>query len=279
MTSYFSDRELGEQPRKTSEISPTVWQGIAWQIQKRNNKGLLGDVKQFEAEIYAEIPALLEIPREYSGSWNHTWDITAFDQPPLHVIMDVIEFCWKALGDRAPYRKRGQEAQLEFEEDVNRIFRRNLLAFNLAKQGIVERTLTEVVGSAIRYTAFQTGDVELDEILEAACQKFLAPEENGHRDALEKLWDAWERLKTIEDSDKQKGTKIMLDKSANRSQLTFRALLEAEAKALTDAGNQLRIRHSETKQERLEESEQVDYLFQRMFSLIHLILRATGRVG
>lgn len=276
---YFSDRELGELPREIYEVSSTVWQGIAWQIQKRNNKGLLGDVKQFEAEIYAEIPALLKIPRRYSGSSNQTWDITAFDQPPLHVTMDVIEFCWKALGDRAPYRKRGQESRLEFEEDINRIFRRNLLAFNITKQGTVERTLLEVVGNAIRYTAFQTGDVELDGLLETACQKFLVPEENGHRDALEKLWDAWERLKTIEDSAKKTGVTKILDATADSSQPKFRNLLEKEARVLTDVGNYLRIRHSETTVEPLVTLEQIDYLFQRMFSLMHLILRATGRVG
>ncbi|MXZ91670.1 MAG: hypothetical protein F4W95_09285 [Chloroflexi bacterium] len=176
MRQYFSDRELGEQPRMDTEISPEVWRGIAWLIQKRNNKGVLGDLKQFEAEICAEIPELLEVPRELSGSWYEAWDITAFDQPPLHVIMDTIEFCWNALADRAPYNKRGREVQLEFEEDINRIFRRNLLAFNLTEQGNVERTLPEVVGSTLKYVAFQTGDDDLDELLEGACEKFLVPD-------------------------------------------------------------------------------------------------------
>ncbi|MXZ91669.1 MAG: hypothetical protein F4W95_09290 [Chloroflexi bacterium] len=96
---------------------------------------------------------------------------------------------------------------------------------------------------------------------------------------MEKLWDAWERLKTIEDVDKKKGVKVLLDKAAGSSQSKFRDLIEKEAIALTGAGNGLSIRHSETTQERLESSEQVDYLFLRMFSLIHLILHTTGRVG
>ena len=47
--------------------------------------------------------------------------------------------------------------------------------------------------------------------------------------------------------------------------------------ALTEIGNGLRIRHSETTQEPVQTLEQIDYLFHRMFSFLRLVLRATGR--
>ena len=105
--------------------------------------------------------------------------------------------------------------------------------------------MPEPLGSALRQSVFQTGDAELDDLLETARRKMLLPNVGEHRDALEKLWDAWERLKTIEDSDKAKGAAIMLDKVAGTSQPDLSDLLEEEAKALTGAGNKLRIRHSE----------------------------------
>ena len=204
--------------------------------------------------------------------------------------MDIIEFCWKSVGkyeevNNSSYSRQIIESldkeagQAEFREGVNFLFQRNGISFNLTEQGKIERLIPGPVGSALRHVVFQTKDAELDDLLETARRKILVPGESDHRDALEKLWDAWERLKTIENSDKQKGAEIMLDRAAALSQPKFRDLLGEEAKALTRSGNELGIRHSETNQERLEASQQVDYLFQRLFSLIHLILRATGRVG
>lgn len=289
MAQYFSDREHGEQPRVNPEIPSSAWDGIAWLIQERVDDGsfrlnpyekLWESKKRFDATIKSEIPALI----------GRLDKISRMNQPPLVATMDTIEFCWKAVNKYekvSVYPYFGQTAesadkqagQTEFRERINHIFRRNGVAFDLTVQGRIERLVPGPVGSALRGAVFQTGDAELDQLLETARGKILVPDENSHRDALEKLWDAWERLKTVEHSDKKTGAKKMLDKSAGSSQQTFRDLLGAEAKALTDAGNQLRIRHSETKQERLEESEQVDYLFQRMFSLIYFILRSTGRVG
>ena len=290
MTQYFSDRELGEQPQVNPDISSSVWNGIAWLIQERVDDGSFRrnphekhweSAKRFDATIKSEIPAL-------SGRLDK---ISRINQPSLTAIMDAIEFCWKAVTkyyegiDRYPSFGQVAESvdkqagQAEFRKRINHIFRRNGVAFDLTEQGRIERLIPGPVGGALRSAIFQTGDAQLDQLLETAQRKILVPEENEHQEALEKLWDAWERLKTVEHRDKAKGAAIMLEKAACTSQPKLRDLLEKEAKVLTGAGNKLRIRHSETNQERLETSQQVDYLFQRMFSLIHLILRSTGRVG
>ena len=71
----------------------------------------------------------------------------------------------------------------------------------------------------------------------------------------------------------------MLDHSAGPASPKFREALEGEAIALTNIGNNLRIRHSETSQEGLARSEHVDYLFYRMFSLIQLILLSRLKIA
>lgn len=323
VTQYFSDRELGQMPRAVSEISPNVWQGIAWLIQERVENGSFGqrfpekcqdyphhssvcygtNIGQFEAAIKVAIPALAEIEQIWRDQENQAaygffrpdgknlWEMSTMEQPPLMVVMDIIEFCWQNVSksEQGQFHSFFQHwhlrfdkiaGQSEFRNEVNFVFQRNGVEFDLTEQGSIERLVPGPVGSALRSAVPQTGDAELDQLLETARRKILVPDENEHRDALEKLWDAWERLKTVEgeDSDK-KSTKVkkLLDKSADPSQVQFRTLIESEARALTDAGNSFRIRHSETTQERLEASEQVDYLFQRMFSLIHFILRSTGR--
>ena len=319
MTRYFSDRELGERQQTEYEISPEALKGVFWLIQERVRNGSFGqrfpatcplvgaccgvDVPTFEVAIKSHIPELANLDRGWchGNSWRTNrqggdkwlWEVAMTDDielPPVTAIMDAIEFCWQSVGkpddvyyatycDHSHMDFHQRAGQEEFEREINFIFQRNRLAYHLTDQGKVERLIPGPVGSALRTAIFETGDAELNQLLDTARRSILSPNETYHRDSLEKIWDAWERLKTIEHSDKAKGAAIMLDKAAGTSQPRLRDLLQEEAKALTGAGNKLRIRHSETNQERLETLQQVDYLFQRMFSLIHLILRATGRVG
>ena len=59
---------------------------------------------------------------------------------------------------------------------------------------------------------------------------------------------------------------------------SFASFLNLEAFTLTDIGNSFHIRHSETSQEPLSSSSEVDYLFHRMFAFVTLLLRATNRM-
>jgi hypothetical protein len=69
-----------------------------------------------------------------------------------------------------------------------------------------------------------------------------------------------------------------LDKAAKPGS-KLRKTLADEAAALTGIGNSHRIRHSETWQEPLETTAQVDFLFGRLFAFIHLLLTTSGRMG
>ena len=293
---YFSDRELGDAPRNVTEISSTVWGGIADLIQERVEDVSFGerfpigceddpaictgvDRSRFRASIEAAVPAISELDP------IRGWGIINIETPPLVVAMDIIEFCWKSVSktkrdrphgffDHFHYKYFDQEAgQSEFRDAVNLIFRRNGLAFTLTEQGRVERIVPVEIGNALRNVSFRTKDAELNDMLETARRKFLNPDDKERGEALEKLCDAFERIKTIDNPDKKAGAMEMLDRAAGSSSSKFRALLEVEAKALTDAGNTFRIRHSETNQETLASTEHVDYLFCRLFSLLNLILR------
>jgi hypothetical protein len=78
-------------------------------------------------------------------------------------------------------------------------------------------------------------------------------------------------------NDKKERVKALLDKAA--AEHNFRDRLEKEAIELTDIGNKFMIRHTETDKVPIVDSAHVDYLFQRMFSIILLLLKASGRVG
>jgi hypothetical protein len=127
-------------------------------------------------------------------------------------------------------------------------------------------------------SAFKTEDAILNELLESARVKFLSDDQNLRKEALEKLWDAWERLKTLEPGkDKKDSIRILLDKSAPDP--SFRETLEDEATQLTAIGNSYMIRHSEIGKIPIASPEQTNYLFYRMFSLIRFLLRSTARGG
>ena len=89
---------------------------------------------------------------------------------------------------------------------------------------------------------------------------------------MEKLWDAFERSKTYfveEKIDKKNSMEQVLDKLCNGHK-DFRELLNAECKALTEIGNKFQIRHFEKDKIAIEDANEIDYLFYRMFSYIHL---------
>ena len=115
-------------------------------------------------------------------------------------------------------------------------------------------------------------------MLETARAKFLNKTLDIRKEGLEKLWDAWERLKTVEPGkDKKAQVTAILEKAATEP--NYRKLLEDEAMLLTSIGNNFMIRHTETSKTPINESTHVDYLFHRMFAMIRLLLKSSGRGG
>ncbi len=287
---YFSEREKGQCPRDRDEISQVVWGGVQVLIQSRVNDGSFGatypetcldgggpvgtDVGVLQQAMRAEIPDLQEA----------LWDNIRADPPPDLVILDTIEFCWRCIGkpiagfhhDYFKHRhltfdvKAGQR---EFREGINRIFSRNGMAYELKENGYIERLMPTVLRELVS-AHFFTGDSELDRMLETACRKFLDHNEAVRLEALNVLWDAWERLKTVgSDQNKREQVANLLDTTAGPRSPGFREALEKDARELTAIGNNLLIRHSEREKEPIVNSKHVDYLFHRLFALIQLILR------
>ena len=166
-----------------------------------------------------------------------------------------------------------EAGETEFRERVNRILARNQIAYELGENGRIVRLAGPVLDETLSSETFDTGDDKLDGLLELAQAKFLDPDPAVRREALEKLWDAFERVKTLEPGkDKKASVRALLERAAKEP--TFRQLLEDEGKSLTTTGNTFHIRHSETSQIELETEDHVDYLFHRPFALMWLLLRA-----
>ena len=294
---YFSDRESGERPRTHEEIGERVIAGLWAFVDTKIEDGSFGvdhprscldglgptgtDTHKFLTAMRTEIPDLPDSPTGPLGN--------SLDGPPRTIdILDMLEFCWRHIGDpcRGTYHDFFQHYHLTFDreagrqkfsEKVNSILSRNGIAYTLTGGGAIERLGPSVLNEELGMAQFNTGDLELDHILETARRKFLNPSEEIRREALLELWDGWERLKTT-GVGTNKGDQIssLLDDAAGSAYPKFRERLETDAKELTSIGNNHQIRHTEVSQEKVEKSEHIDYLFHRLFSMIQLILNTKG---
>lgn len=158
-----------------------------------------------------------------------------------------------------------------FREDINRIFSRNNIAFELHPNGHVVRLAPTILRESLSSSHFRTGDSTLDSMLEESRAKFLNPLPLIRREAVERLWDCWERLKSLDSpGNKKQSIEYLLAQAAPDT--SFRSVLEAEARALTEIGNSFHIRHSEVTQSAVTDSVHIDYLFHRLYSLVALLL-------
>ena len=257
MSDYFSDRELGAPPRNETELSPTVWAGIVALVSAMINSAAFGakypercpdgqavcggDADNVGAAVRAHMPGLswsLELSR-----LNDTVLIAGYQPyaPPTLTALDFVEFVWQHAAKPVVgwhhefYRHHHLTFDVdagcdEFREQMNTLFARNGLAYEIAVDGRIHRLLPAVLGNAMRGPMQPTGDGLLDVMLEEARIKFSHADPLVRREALERLWDCFERIKTLANDDKKRSMQTIIDQTALEP--TFRALLDTEASDL-----------------------------------------------
>src|SRR6266498_1511766 len=306
--SFYSDRVSGPSPRTLEQVTPSAWKGIVALIWQRiadgslaevfPQRGCLDDPSQItgtnDATFYDMLEALVPSLQEPTDQWGPSARATATllnpDKPPPTTALDVVDFVAQRIA--GPIRHRSnyhsycqhhhlvfdrEEGQRQFQADVDEIFARNAIAFTIGDDLRVRRLGPPEARPLLSEFTPDTGDPRLDELLRTALTRFLSRNESDRHDALEKLWDAFERVKTLElGGDKRASIVALISRAAPTSGL--REHLDAEAGALTKIGNSFHIRHSEHGQEELPGSAAMDYLFIRLAALIAFLLRQTGRM-
>ena len=179
---YFSDSEQGPLARTLEEVNERAWAGLCTLMSGRIDDGSFGygyplmcddegkgsygtNEHSFLLGLRAEIPALEE------------WPFSVDNPPPTLTILDMIEFCWRAIAkpikrDYHPFFGHyhlafdTKEGRLSFREDVNRILARNGLAYELTEEGSIVRLAPVELRETLGQATFHTGDSLLDEMLE-----------------------------------------------------------------------------------------------------------------
>lgn len=180
-------------------------------------------------------------------------------------IFDVMEFQFEEL---SPNEKDA------FQTAINTSLKNDNISFRLTDRGLVEQLVDhEVLSSEIISMTEQIKEPGLKELLNIAIEKHMQPDLQSHKDAVEKLWDAFERLKTYypELKKNESSDKIISDMAGGNSQFT--QLFRDEFFALKNIGNGFRIRHHETNTTDITDVRHYDYFFNRCLSLIALAIQ------
>jgi len=288
---FFSDQELGVPAPTDEDISLDAREGILGIIRARLGDDSFGleyprqGCPDGNAIIGTNLDALEGVIKGYRLCWPLDYPC----EPDRYQLLDLVQFCYQKVAQptRGNWHDYGrhyhltfdrQAGQVQFRNEVNLVFRRHGLVYELGENGQIQRLSPAILCEALATTLFNTSDRHLDEMLEAARNKFRDKDPVIRKESLEELWDAWERLKTVEPGrDKKESAARLLDEAS--SEPRFREMLEKEAAELTQIGNTFMIRHTEIDKIPIETAEHVDYLFHRMFALIRLLLRLTGRGG
>jgi hypothetical protein len=208
----YSERERGPKPRVFDAIDERTWSGIVILVQSKIDDGSFGAGYPLPCPdgrgpygcdgVNLAIALRAEVDIE--------WPLTSHQLPEDQLsIFGMLEFLFEKVG--APIQDdwhsffghyhlsfdvpAGQAAYLE---GLNRLFARNGIAFEMTAEGQIKRLLPAHAAQVIESAVFHTGDTECDRLLEYARTAVTNPALDRRRDGLEKLWDAFERMKTLE---------------------------------------------------------------------------------
>ncbi|MBW4828309.1 MAG: hypothetical protein KZY61_03420 [Clostridiaceae bacterium] len=237
------------------------------------------DEKGFITRIKIRIPSLFrdEFDRICAPTYNDEYD--------QYALLDLIEYFALNIEDISErWNNRYQNYKtidclktsdifINFKEEINGIFTEAGLLYELTDEKIIERIVeNSPLTKEIENSFAAVPEIGTRELLKDAVALYKTPNSTARQDSVEKIWDAFERLKTYYTTldKKHSAKKIVNNMSGGNSE--FSNLFNDEFKMLTDIGNKYRIRHHETDKIDITDVRYYDYLFNRCLSLIALAI-------
>lgn len=167
-------------------------------------------------------------------------------------------------------RNISKERKDEFEKKINDIFRKSGLKVYLKNYYIFcNNEMVKIDSSVI--------------IEEPGIEKLLGEAEKFYRNAqynyaVEKMWDAFERLKTYyhPELDKKNSAKKIVDQVSFNNE-DIKDLINSEFIYLTKIGNSYRIRHHEKDKIEIKNDLHYEYLYKRCLSLISVVIKVLNK--
>ncbi len=211
--------------------------------------------------------SLFDYPHFQKSGYDYVWDLPC-DRNMLAgqftpFLFNIIEIQYKFLS---------KEEKRPFSKAINESLDDDAVAFCFKNGQFIQRIETEVYFD-ISSEELENLEQGLQDLINEAIAKHRQSNSSAHKDAVEKIWDAFERLKTVLDAtDKKKSAEQLVSVMANGDK-NFIKLFNDEFKALTEIGNNYRIRHHETNKIEITDLKYYDYFFNRCLSLIALAIQ------
>lgn len=275
----YSDRTLGE-PEPTAEKLPATtarallayanqradghWLAHAYPEQCPDGNGICGtDRAAWETRRDALIPRL-------TPGWG--------EDLPNDAIFDLLELMGRDIAKPTQssfhsyfrhweYTFDRTAGAREFRDDVNEYLTRAGVMYRMRKDMVIKRLGPPEVQATVADLTTAAGDDTVDALLQQARTLYGSRNQQDRAQAVEKLWDAFERLKTLDGPDKKNSVATML---ARFEPAPWRQIVEDEMTALTKIGNNFQIRHFESNKVPVP-PEATDYLIARMGALVNLL--------
>lgn len=207
--------------------------------------------------------SLFDYPHlNYIYDWIGTFDFNMLAGQFTPFLFDIIEL---------QYRFLSKDEKKSFAKSINQSLEDDGVAFCLKKGKIIQRVDTEIYFDlpTEKMTGLEQG---LQDLINDVIAKHRQSNYSARRDAVEKLWDALERLKTYYSTDKKQSVKEIISDMSNGKE-DFIVLFDAEFKALTEIGNKYRIRHHEIGKIEITDIRYYDYFFNRCLALLATALQ------
>lgn len=238
-----------------------------------------------EKEFYTRIK--IKIPSLYRNDYGTICSPEEYDEYDQYSLLDFIEYFAQNIRDITErwnderYKNyktiiyfETSNVFLNFQKEINEIFDESGLLYKLTSEKIIERIVENSPLTADMEKDFtQVNESGTHDLLKDAIALYKTPNPAARQDSVEKIWDAFERLKTyyVSLGKKKSSEKIISDMAQGNSD--FFKLFDEEFRTLTSIGNDYRIRHHETDKIDITDVRYYDYLFNRCLSLIALVVK------
>lgn len=151
----------------------------------------------------------------------------------------------------------------DFENEVNTIL--DGLNYKLVDGKMMMQTIVEV-------KAIETKEPDLKELISIAEIHFRKGDSDSKQIALEKIWDALEKLKTYYLANKKRSIEMVIDR-ISKGDTKIADTFNNEFDYLTEFGNTHQIRHFETGKTAIKDVRMKEYWYMRCLALINLAIK------
>lgn len=203
-----------------------------------------------------------------------------------YAVLDFIEYIFQSIKDyREGYHHpffnhthihflETNDSRTAFLQDINRMFNRTGLLYELKGTGEIERIiLNDSIIHSVITDANSLHDKSLNDLISEAISSFLKPGPKNMEHAVEKIWDAFERVKTYYVELDKKASAAKLVDTISEGQIDMGNVIQSEFAELTRLGNNYRIRHHETNKIEFTSDNHREYFFNRCIALLSLALK------